>query len=108
MLRLIRFPPRHVRAVIICRERDGDGWLTIAGAHGWLFGSRAEARAEAHWLSDNLSLTIREVSAMSNLPDFAAYCRDACIRLWGEPDQKTRARSSFGTAAMNTADAPSI
>jgi hypothetical protein len=56
---LIRFPPRRVRAVIICRERDGDGWLVIAGAHGWLCGSRAEAFAEAVWLADNLGLPIQ-------------------------------------------------
>jgi hypothetical protein len=55
---LIRFPPRRVRAVIICRERDG-GWLVIAGAHGWLFGDRAEAFAEALWLADNLGLPIQ-------------------------------------------------
>jgi hypothetical protein len=24
-----------------------------------------------------------------NLPDFNAYCRDACIKLWGEPDKTT-------------------
>jgi hypothetical protein len=58
---LIRFPPRAHRAVIICRERDDAGWLTIAGAHGWLFGSLADARAEARWLSHNLDLPIREL-----------------------------------------------
>jgi hypothetical protein len=25
----------------------------------------------------------------SNLPDFAAYCRDACVKLWGKPDRAT-------------------
>jgi hypothetical protein len=58
---LIRFPPRRLRAVIICRERDGEGWLTLAGAHGWLFGSLAEARTEAHWLAHNFGLAIREL-----------------------------------------------
>jgi hypothetical protein len=64
---VIRFPPRRVAAIIICKEPNGDGWLTIAGAHGWLFASRAEARAEAQWLSNNLGLTIREVSAMTDI-----------------------------------------
>jgi hypothetical protein len=50
-----------VRAVIVCRDRNGDGWLTIAGAHGWLFGSRREAQLEAAWLSRNLNLSIREL-----------------------------------------------
>jgi hypothetical protein len=58
---IIRFPPRRIAAVLICRERHGAGWLAIAGAHGWLFGSILEARAEAHWLSRNLGLPIREV-----------------------------------------------
>jgi hypothetical protein len=58
---IIHFPPRRIRAVIICRERDGEGWLTIAGAYGWLFASLADARAEARWLSRNLGLPIREL-----------------------------------------------
>jgi hypothetical protein len=56
----IRFPPRRIGAVIICRARDG-GWLTLAGAHAWLFGSLADARAEARWLAHNLGFPIREV-----------------------------------------------
>jgi hypothetical protein len=36
---LVRFPPRRAVAIFVCEERDGDGWLAIAGAHGWLFGS---------------------------------------------------------------------
>jgi hypothetical protein len=59
---IIRFPPRRIRAVIICRERDGDGWFTLAGAHGWLFGSLTDARTEARWLSHNLGgLPIHEL-----------------------------------------------
>jgi hypothetical protein len=58
---LIRFPPRRMRAVIICRERDGEGWLTLAGAYGWLHGDLDAARAEARWLARNLGLPIREV-----------------------------------------------
>jgi hypothetical protein len=61
---VIRFPPR--RAVLICREHNG-GWLTIVGAHGWLFGSLAEARAEAHWLARNLGLPVREIAAEHSL-----------------------------------------
>jgi hypothetical protein len=59
---IIRFPARRSAAVLVVRERGGAGWLAIAGAHGWLFGSIIEARAEAHWLSHNLQLAIREVA----------------------------------------------
>jgi hypothetical protein len=58
---IVRFPPRCLGAVLICRERGGDGWLTLAGAHGWLFGSIAEARIEARWLALNLNLPVREL-----------------------------------------------
>jgi hypothetical protein len=60
---VIRFPARRRVAVFVCAEQDGDGWLAVAGAHGWLFGSRAEARAEARWLAENFGLPIREVAA---------------------------------------------
>jgi hypothetical protein len=60
---IIRFPPRSIGAVIICRERDGPGWLTLAGAYGWLFGSLADAREEGRWLSHNLNLPIVECSS---------------------------------------------
>jgi hypothetical protein len=59
---LIRFPPRRSAAILDCADRDGGGWLAIAGAHGWLFGSHAEARAEAQWLAHNLGFPIREVA----------------------------------------------
>jgi hypothetical protein len=59
---IIRFPPRRIRVVIVCRERDGDGWITLAGAHGWVFGSLADARLAARWLAHNLGLPIREFS----------------------------------------------
>jgi hypothetical protein len=38
---VIRFPARHSQAIWLARERDADGWLVIAGAHGWVFGSSA-------------------------------------------------------------------
>ena len=60
---ILRFPPRSIGIIIICRTRDADGWLTLAGAHGWAFGSLAEARLEARWLARNLGLQVREVLA---------------------------------------------
>jgi hypothetical protein len=61
MTAIIRFPLRRVAAVLVCRERHGDGWLAIARGHGWLFGSILEARAEARWLARNLRLPVREI-----------------------------------------------
>ena len=62
MTTLIRFPPRRGSAIIVCAERDGADWLAIAGASGWLFGSRAEARSAAQWLAHNLGFSIREMA----------------------------------------------
>jgi hypothetical protein len=59
---VIRFPPRCMAAIFICEERSGNGWLAIAGAHGWLCGSLAEARAVARWLSHNFGLPVREAA----------------------------------------------
>jgi hypothetical protein len=44
------------------RERDGNGWLALTNSHGWLFGSRADAIAEAQWLARNLGFPIRELA----------------------------------------------
>ena len=56
---VIRFPLRRA-SILIVRERDGEGWLALAGSHGWLFGSLSDAQYEAKWLARNLSLPIRE------------------------------------------------
>jgi hypothetical protein len=57
---ICRFPLHRVRSILIVRERGGDGWLTLVGAHGWLHGDRRSALADAHWLRWNLGLPIRE------------------------------------------------
>jgi hypothetical protein len=60
---IIQFPARRRAAVLICRERDGGGWLALAAnGHGWLCGSLAEARREAKWLTGNLGLPIWEAA----------------------------------------------
>jgi hypothetical protein len=56
----LRFPMRRSLAVWI--TRDGPAWLVLAREHGWLFGSRVEADAEARWLSGNLGFPIRGVA----------------------------------------------
>jgi len=60
-MRIIRFPLRAIPAVLVCRERGTEGWLTIIGDHGWLSGSLADARDEARWLASNTGLPIREL-----------------------------------------------
>jgi hypothetical protein len=57
---VVRFPPRATAAVFVCRERDGEGWITLAGPHGWLHGSYVAALRDARWLAGNLGLSIRE------------------------------------------------
>jgi hypothetical protein len=61
MSRILRFSLRRVDTILICRERNGGGWLTLCGSHGWLFGSLSAARREAKWLALNLSLPVREL-----------------------------------------------
>jgi hypothetical protein len=58
---MIKASPTFVGKVRAEKEATGDGWLAIAGAHGWLCGSLNEARAVARWLSHNLGgLPVRE------------------------------------------------
>jgi hypothetical protein len=57
---IIRFSLSRVASILVVRERDGAGWLVLAGAHGWLHGDRRSALADAQWLRWNLRLPIRE------------------------------------------------
>jgi hypothetical protein len=59
--RILRFPLRRVGAILVCRERNDDGWLVLHGSHGWLHGDRRSALRDAHWLSWNLGLPIQGV-----------------------------------------------
>jgi hypothetical protein len=61
--RILRFPLRRVGAILVCRERNDDGWLVLHGSHGWLHGDRRAALMDAHWLGWNLGLPIRELIA---------------------------------------------
>jgi hypothetical protein len=54
---IIRFPLRRAADIFIVSDKDG--WLALVGSHGWAFGSRHEALAEAWWLSKNFALPIR-------------------------------------------------
>lgn len=57
---VIRFPAR--RSTVILLTSTEDGWIIIAGDHGWLHGDRSSALADARWLSRNLRLPVREVA----------------------------------------------
>ena len=59
---ITRFPLRRDSSILIVRERDGGGWLALAGGHGWLFGEREDAISEAQWLARNLGLPVREIA----------------------------------------------
>jgi hypothetical protein len=52
-----RFPPRRAAAIFLLRE--GDAWLVLNREHGWLFGSRYDAVAEASRASQASGLPIR-------------------------------------------------
>jgi hypothetical protein len=58
---LVRFPDRRATAIRIIR--DDAAWLVVAREHGWLYGSRESAVADARWLSNNLGLRILEAAA---------------------------------------------
>jgi hypothetical protein len=59
---VIRFPLHAVPVDLVVKERGGDGWLTVSGSHGWVFGSRDEAHRESRWLAHNRGgLPIREL-----------------------------------------------
>jgi hypothetical protein len=58
----LRFPLCRIASILIVRERDGAGWLALAGGHGWLCGSLVEARREARWLAHSLALPVREIA----------------------------------------------
>ena len=56
-----RFLPRRSAAIRIIR--GADGWMVLAGAHGWIHGDAESARRDAQWLSKNLSLPVREATS---------------------------------------------
>jgi hypothetical protein len=58
---IIRFPQRRRTAVFIVV--DDDGWLVLAGSHGWLHGDYDAALTDARWLARNLALSIRSAAA---------------------------------------------
>ena len=60
MTRVIRFPARRASCVWVVL--DGDGWLGLAGSHGWMHGTMAAALADARWLTRNLNLPIRSAA----------------------------------------------
>src|SRR5262245_1048050 len=65
---ILKFPPRGVfaNAVHVERERDGDGWLTLADACGSLHGDFASALREAHEIAASCGRAV--ISSNSTIP----------------------------------------
>jgi hypothetical protein len=55
---ILRFPMRCAACVWLVRE--GSGWLVVVREHGWIFGDRRSALADARWLARNFDLPLRE------------------------------------------------
>jgi hypothetical protein len=57
---VINFPARRQMSIRI--ERENFAWLVIRGQHGWLFGGRHEAFAEAQELAsqDSVAVVVRQ------------------------------------------------
>jgi hypothetical protein len=58
---IVRFPARRTACIWVVL--NGDGWLVLAGNHGWLHGDYGAALADARWLARNLNLPIRSAAA---------------------------------------------
>jgi hypothetical protein len=59
---VVRFPPRHLRAVWVLPLAES-GWLVLLGATGWLYGNYRNAIEDAQWLARNLGFPIQEAAA---------------------------------------------
>jgi hypothetical protein len=92
----IRFPARRASAIFVCEERDGDGWLALAGVHGWLHGSQREAAADAVWLSHNHGVPIRCQYKETQMP-FDDTNRGALFR----DDRKTKDEDRDYSGSIN-------
>lgn len=53
---IIQFPARGPFRVRI--EREDCAWLVVARSHGWLFGSRNEARATAETIAAGFGVNV--------------------------------------------------
>jgi hypothetical protein len=60
--RILQFPPRGPFAVCIQHD-SGGGWLVICRQHGWLFGSRRDALADAAEIAAGFGVAIEVVRA---------------------------------------------
>ena len=57
---IIAFPQRGPFAVRV--EREAAAWLVVARAHGWLFGNRREAIAEAEEIARGFGVIVMVMS----------------------------------------------
>jgi hypothetical protein len=57
---ILRFPSsRAALCVRVEREADGDGWIVLARACGWLHGERNAAIRDAHEIAAGFGVTVR-------------------------------------------------
>jgi hypothetical protein len=61
---VLQFP---FRVIIVAREREGAGWLVIAGAHGWLHGDFNAALQDARGIAKAFGLAVMS-SAERSMP----------------------------------------
>jgi hypothetical protein len=56
--KILQFPPRGPFTVKILREERA--WLVVCRSHGWLFGSRDDARISARELARGFGVAVVE------------------------------------------------
>jgi hypothetical protein len=57
--RLLQFPPRGPFCVRV--EREEAAWIVVCRQHGWLFGSRREALADAYEIAAGFGVAVEIV-----------------------------------------------
>jgi hypothetical protein len=63
---VLRFPSSRAYGVRVERERDGDAWIVLVDACGWLHGDFATALSDAREIGAGFGLPV--VSSAGRLP----------------------------------------
>jgi hypothetical protein len=59
MARILKFPSSRAYGVRVERERDGDGWLVLCNAAGWLHGAWHTAAHDAREIAAGFGTSAR-------------------------------------------------